>query len=247
MGKKNNKEALRAIVNKAAAQLRQDPDSFLQLESYNDAKNWMRRCQTKASGRFVDNGQTFLNIMTRSLQQVGNGALSRKFASLQARQRAAKALSKRTTRVAMATATVRPNAPNQQTTRNETISAVAAAFEQHPTQPNDSRIDVFYGRTDNTPGDKEYTCVVVKTSERESLRYNDDLYCPARGCQYKILNELPMSKLADLCNMAPAVSVPSLVGFVSFPLKERVLEYCKNNEAASRSGFNYSLVPFAMR
>ena len=34
-----------------------------------------------------------------------------------------------------------------------------------------SRIDVFYGRTDGTPGYKVYSCVVVRTTETEQLRY----------------------------------------------------------------------------
>lgn len=108
------------------------------------------------------------------------------------------------------------------------------------------RIDVYYGRTDNTPGDKEYTCVVVQTSVHGSLQYSDDLYSPARGCQYKILNAVPMSRLQDLCDQEPKVSRPNSDGFVSSPLNERVLDYCKQHPE-TRSGLNYNLIRYAMR
>jgi hypothetical protein len=61
-----------------------------------------------------------------------------------------------------------------------------------------SRIDVFYGRTDGTPGYKEYSCVVVRTTETGQLRYYGDLYEPMAGCNYKVLYEVDMNKLSSL-------------------------------------------------
>ena len=76
-----------------------------------------------------------------------------------------------------------------------------------------TRIDVFYGRTDNTRGYKEYSCVVVQTSETGNLQYYDDLYEPRPGCNYRILYEVPMSNLPSLCSRA---GVPTPVVFGGF-------------------------------
>lgn len=93
------------------------------------------------------------------------------------------------------------------------------------------RIDVFYGRTDNTRGYKEFTAVVVSTSETRVLEYYDDLYEP-RGCDYKVLFEVPMNYLPTLCARAE-VKEPNGPQWVRSPLKEIILEYwkqqCSNN------------------
>ena len=101
------------------------------------------------------------------------------------------------------------------------------------------RIDVFYGRTDNTTGYKEYTCVVVDTSESGNLQYFGDLYEPRPGCNYKILFEVPMDSLPSLYQKA-GVARLNTVGWVKSPLKEVVLEYWRNNK--SRSNYDYGYV-----
>ena len=90
------------------------------------------------------------------------------------------------------------------------------------------RIDVYYGRTDDTPGYKEYTAVVVKTTEtnENNLQYFGDLYEPRPDCDYKILFEVPMSKLPSLCKKA-RVNENSVGGWIKSPLKEVILEYWK--------------------
>ena len=90
-----------------------------------------------------------------------------------------------------------------------------------------SRIDVFYGRTDNTPGYKEYSCVVVRTGETGNLKYYGDLYEPAQGCNYEILYELPMSNLPSLCARA-GVSKPNGPQWIQSPLKDLVLQKWKS-------------------
>lgn len=96
-----------------------------------------------------------------------------------------------------------------------------------------SRIDVFYGRTDNTRGYKEYSCVVVQTSETDRLTYYDDLYEPQRGCNYKVLYEVPMSRLGSLCSKA-GVETPHSVDWVKSPLKEVVLEEFKKYQEEAK-------------
>jgi hypothetical protein len=89
------------------------------------------------------------------------------------------------------------------------------------------RIDVFYGRTDNTTGHKEYTCVVVDTSETAKLRYYDDLYEPYLDYKYKILFEVPMGEMKSLETKAGA-KMTCVIGWVQSPLKEVVLQYWKD-------------------
>jgi len=98
-----------------------------------------------------------------------------------------------------------------------------------------SRIDVFYGRTDNTPGYKEYSCVVVRTSETSNLRYYDDLYEPYEGCNYQILYEVPMSTLSSLCAKA-GVAKPNMVQWIQSPLKDVVLEEWRSQATSDRGG-----------
>jgi hypothetical protein len=95
----------------------------------------------------------------------------------------------------------------------------------------------------NEPGNKEYTCVVVQT-QSDTLEYcsREGLYFPSRGSKYKILNELPMRKMREVCGD----NGPGAVGFVAPDIKERVLEYCKLHPE-TKSGFNYNLFPYAMR
>jgi hypothetical protein len=85
------------------------------------------------------------------------------------------------------------------------------------------RIDVYYGRTDNTTGYKEYSCVVVQTAEH-TIEYYDDVYDPRGGCKYKVLYEVPMNRMHFLYEEGE--KTPSR-GFVPSPLKERVLKYWK--------------------
>ena len=90
------------------------------------------------------------------------------------------------------------------------------------------RIDVYYGRTDGTPGYKEYSCVVVRTTETGSLSYFDDLYEPHPGCDYKILFEVPPESLSSLCKKA-GVNENSCGGWIKEPLKGVILNYWKEN------------------
>lgn len=98
------------------------------------------------------------------------------------------------------------------------------------------RIDVFYGRTDGTIGYKEYSAVVVKTTETEDLHYFDDLYEPRAGCDYEVLFEVDVDNLPMLCRKA-GVDKPNIVGWVESPLKEVVLEHWSDRspEAAKRA------------
>jgi len=102
-----------------------------------------------------------------------------------------------------------------------------------------TRIDVFYGRTDNTPGYKEYTCVVVRTAESGNLRYYDDLYEPAQGCNYQILYEVPMSNLPSLCAKA-GVNRPNTPQWIRSPLKDLILQEWRSR-ATSGGGGQHSI------
>ena len=94
------------------------------------------------------------------------------------------------------------------------------------------RIEVFYGRTDGTPGYKEYTCVVVKTTETATLKYSVDLYTPSTGCDYKILFEVPPERLGSLCKKA---GVNERI-FQSIGWIQSVLKYWKENPNAQSLG-----------
>jgi hypothetical protein len=96
------------------------------------------------------------------------------------------------------------------------------------------RIDVFYGRADGTIGYKEYTAVVVRTTETNKLEYYDDLYEPRSGCDYEILFEVPMSYLPMLCGQA-GVDKPNVVGWITSPLKEVILKYWEKKKKNSGS------------
>lgn len=112
---------------------------------------------------------------------------------------------------------------------NEQEETVAAAATVQP------RIDVYYGRTDGTIGYKEYSCVVVRTTETGSLSYFDDLYEPHPGCDYKILFEVPPERLASLCRKA-GVNENSCGGWIKEPLKGVILNYWKENPNAQSNG-----------
>ena len=102
-----------------------------------------------------------------------------------------------------------------------------------------SRVDVFYGRTDNTPGYKEYSCVVVRTAETGNLRYYGDLYEPAQGCNYEILYELPMSNMSSLCARA-GVARPNGPQWIRSPLKDLVLKEWSSQGSSSGGGQSFN-------
>lgn len=102
-----------------------------------------------------------------------------------------------------------------------------------------TRIDVFYGRTDGTPGYKEYTCVVVRTAETGKLRYHGDLYEPAQGCNYEILYEVPMSNLPSLCARA-GVQEPDGPQWVRPPLKDIILQEWRSRSSSGVRGHSTS-------
>lgn len=91
-----------------------------------------------------------------------------------------------------------------------------------------SRIDVFYGRTDNTTGYKEYGCVVVETAD-DMIQYYDDVYEP-RDCSYKVLYEVSGRQLQALIEQEPACEPLHIVGWVTSPLKDRVLAAWKESK-----------------
>lgn len=97
-----------------------------------------------------------------------------------------------------------------------------------------SRIDVFYGRTDGTPGYKEYSCVVVRTAETGQLRYYGDLYEPMAGCNYQVLYEVDMNKLHSLCSKA-GLEIPNSPQWIRSPLKDLVLEEWRKHESNRNS------------
>ena len=91
------------------------------------------------------------------------------------------------------------------------------------------RVDVYYARTDNTRGCKEWSCVVVHTrgDRKTGLRYYDDVYEPHESCDYKVLYEVPMYKMdAMLMEMNESLNSRQ---WVSSPIKERVLQFWKDN------------------
>jgi hypothetical protein len=79
------------------------------------------------------------------------------------------------------------------------------------------RLDVFYGRTDNTMGFKEYACCVVRTAEAQ-IKYYDDVYEPW-DCEYEVLWEVSNYDVKSKFGFKP----PSTVGFVAKELKHVIL------------------------
>lgn len=123
---------------------------------------------------------------------------------------------------------------NEQEADPQSINVCESISSSHhaTVQP---RIDVYYGRTDGTPGYKEYTAVVVKTTETASLQYFDDLYEPSPGCDYKIMFEVPPERISYLCQKA-GVNEGSVGGWVQEPLKRVILKYWKENPNAQSLG-----------
>mmetsp|Transcript_29461 Transcript_29461/g.71156 ORF Transcript_29461/g.71156 Transcript_29461/m.71156 type:complete len:94 (+) Transcript_29461:87-368(+) len=64
--------------------------NFLSLGGYNDAKKFVRNIDPSHCGKLVENGQHFLNIMTRALAAVNDDDLTRRWEGLQAEHRASK-------------------------------------------------------------------------------------------------------------------------------------------------------------
>ena len=90
------------------------------------------------------------------------------------------------------------------------------------------QIDVLYGRTDNTTGYKEFSCVVVQTAEN-TIEYYDDVYEPRGDCKYQVLYEVPMDQMHTLYKAGE--EKPSR-GFIPSPLKERVLKYWQDHRGS---------------
>lgn len=60
------------------------------------------------------------------------------------------------------------------------------------------------------------------------IQYSDDLYEP-RNCNYTVLYEIEGYALKNLAQREPACQVPTIVGWVSSPLKDRVLQKWKDH------------------
>jgi len=82
------------------------------------------------------------------------------------------------------------------------------------------RLDVFYGRTDNERGCKQYGAVVVFTTAKK-IDYYDDVYEP-KGEKFKVLCEIGDHELRRLAAQEPVCRVPSSSGWVQPPLRDRV-------------------------
>ena len=162
----------------------------------------------------------------------------RKFAQLQAAHRAKKieeklkygytytpsALSSSSKKVDV------PKQPNEEEIKQETtVARKSSSTKTTPLLRNGERIDVFYGRTDNTTGYKEYSCVVVQTKEK-TIQYYGDVYEPCE-CRYKVLYEVPMHALERLCAQEPATDYPPSRGWVTGALKEKVLHCWKSHNS----------------
>jgi hypothetical protein len=229
-----SKEDKRDFIRKVESVLRKNPDSFFRLQDYNAAKRFVRDRDPRYCGRLVDNGQHFLNIMQQVLKSLNDPRLNEKFRQLQAQHRAKKALAAASNTIKLPEATVMVAVTTTSSgEQSDDINGPETSFpapkqESNPetaSKVNSDRIDVFYGRTDNTPGDKEYSCVVVQTSE-SNIKYYGDVYEPYEGCRYKILYEIPMTQLRTL-------RLPDderlNTGWVFSPTKERVLQYWKDH------------------
>mmetsp|Transcript_26370 Transcript_26370/g.81131 ORF Transcript_26370/g.81131 Transcript_26370/m.81131 type:complete len:292 (+) Transcript_26370:447-1322(+) len=72
------------------------------------------------------------------------------------------------------------------------------------------RLDVFYGRTDNERGNKQYGAVVVFTAAKK-IDYYDDVYEP-KGKKFKVLCEIGGYELHRVAAQEPVCRVPSTVG-----------------------------------
>lgn len=268
--KPNEKQA---FVNNVTRRLVKNPQSFLHLKSYNDAKRWMRGTNG-CIGKYVDNGHSFLDILTRSLQQAGDSRLTTKFHRIQAEHRTQKAAQKsgRRSTHGSTSSSSSPSTifsghslPSFSSLLSQWASSTSSfsssdsprlssssssSSSASPGLPSLSssapfHTDVYYGKTDNETGYKEYTCVVIQMcGGRKTPDHcpREGLYFPNVGSKYKILNEVPMNRLKEVCGN----DFPHVTGFVSSPFRERVLNYCKQNPG-TKSGFNYSLFPHAMR
>merc|ERR1719464_1634910 len=102
-------------------------------------------------------------------------------------------------------------------------------------------IGVYYCRTDDTPGYKEYTCVVLealKTANGSApmIEYSGTIYdyniAKMNGdpiplsYNYRVKFEVPMNMLDGLCEKA-GTSLKRMVGWIEGPLKDQVLQYWK--------------------
>ena len=81
-----SKQDKRDFIEEVQARLSQDPDSFLSVTNYNDAKKWVKNMDPGHCGRLVDNGQHFLNIMQVALKGVNNPELELHFEDLRAKK-----------------------------------------------------------------------------------------------------------------------------------------------------------------
>jgi len=131
---------------------------FLGLKTYNDVKKFVRR-GNYAPGPFIDNGQKFLNLMTKVMQATPkNTALHAKWRDFQAENRAKRQAGSKIGRLSAVAATNITLATATATARTSTLKPAPSAAKRPAVQKDDSDIKVVYARTDNTTGYKEYGC-----------------------------------------------------------------------------------------
>jgi hypothetical protein len=100
------------------------------------------------------------------------------------------------------------------------------------------RLDVFFGRTDNTRGYKQYACVIVSTAA-ETIQYWDDVYEP-RDCEYTVLEAVDSSEVESKYG----IPASSTVGWVAEPLKGRMLARYRGTQAFKDGKFTDALVAY---
>ena len=91
---------------------------------------------------------------------------------------------------------------------------------------DEERIDVFYGRTDSSIGDNEYSAVILYTTETR-ITYGSNIYEPC-NCNYIILKTYSTSDLyssfgvkLDVCD------------WVVSPLKESIISHWRHHELSN--------------
>jgi len=230
------------FIEKVHLKMLNNSNTFLSLTDYNAAKTFVRRIDPQYCGRMADNGHQFPHIMEQALSAANDDKLRIKWKQLQAAHRAkkhAKNNTIHTARQSFPSAIEKPKstytpAPSEKENHsmNSTPSASNQCAKETAVAPNSKeRIDVYYGRTDDTTGYKEYSCVVVQTAEAE-INYCGDIYCPQPDCHYEVLREIPMSEFHQLLKKEPQYSRPG-IGWVTSPLKERILRYWKDEPQKS--------------
>jgi hypothetical protein len=106
-----------------------------------------------------------------------------------------------------------------------------------------SRLDVFYGRTDSTPGYEAYGCCVVETSEA-TIQYHGNIFHAPRDCRYDLLDIFDSSDIGRRFGHP----CPSQVGWVSEPLKSLILVgSAANTKDTGNENFRRKAYEVAMR